>query len=220
MRQNHIEQRAQVLAGRVGRKRGGAVAARAEDHRAVQLVVARVQLKQQLEHLVADFVNARVGAVNLIDDDDDAMPQLDGLLKHETGLRHRSLRRVDEQQHAVDHFQDTLDLAAEVGMARGIDDIDFHAVVIGGSVLCKDGDAALALQRVAVHHAFLDDLVVAEQAAELEHLVHERGLAVVDMRDDGDIPQVLSFHRCLSFPMPSIKLFYYTRKVEKKQIFF
>ena len=220
MRKNHIEQRAQILARHVRRKGRRSVTARAEYDRTVELVVARIQFKQQLEHLVTDFIDARVGAVDFVDDNDDAMAQFDGLLQHKAGLRHRSLGRVDEQQHTVDHFQDTLDLAAEIGMARRIDDIDLHTVIIRRCVFGKYGDAALTLKRVAVHHAFLDDLIVPEKAAELEHFVHKRGLAVVDVRNDGNIPQVLSFHMCLSFPLLLTKLLYYSRKGEKKQIFF
>jgi hypothetical protein len=46
---------------------------------------------------------------------------------------------------------------------------------------------ALPLQRVGVHHALLDHLVLAERARLAEHLVDERRLAVVDVGDDGDV---------------------------------
>ena len=46
---------------------------------------------------------------------------------------------------------------------------------------------ALALERVRVHHALGDDLIVAKGAGLAEHLVHERGLAVIDVGDDGDV---------------------------------
>ena len=38
----------------------------------------------------------------------------------------------------------------------------------------------------------IDGFVVAEDAALLEHGVDQRGLAVVDVRDDGDIANVVS----------------------------
>ena len=56
-----------------------------------------------------------------------------------------------------------------------------------GGVLGEDGDAPLALERVGVHHALFDLLVVAERPGLAEHLVHQGGLAVVDVRDDGDV---------------------------------
>ena len=56
-------------------------------------------------------------------------PSAERLLQHEAGLRQRPLRGVDQQQDAVDHRQRALDLAAEVGVARRVDDVDLHAVV-------------------------------------------------------------------------------------------
>ncbi len=49
---------------------------------------------------------------------------------------------------------------------------------------------ALAFDVVAVHRAFGDGLVVAEGAGLLQKLVHERGLAMVDVRDDGDVAKL------------------------------
>ena len=40
------------------------------------------------------------------------------LAEHEAGLGQRALGRVDEEEHAVDHRERALDLAAEVGVAR------------------------------------------------------------------------------------------------------
>ena len=57
-------------------------------------------------------------------------------------------------------------------------------------VLGQNGDAALALQVVGVHDALDHMLVGAESAALPQHGVHQRGLAVVDVGDDGDIANV------------------------------
>ena len=56
-----------------------------------------------------------------------------------------------------------------------------------GGVLGQDGDAALALELVAVHRALGDALVGAERAALVQQRVDQRGLAVVDVGDDGDV---------------------------------
>ena len=53
-----------------------------------------------------------------------------------------------------------------------------------------------------VHDAVHDLLILAVHARLLEHLVDERGLAVVDVGDDGDIPQLIHIQNsldCLSF---------------------
>ncbi len=72
-------------------------------------------------------------------------------------------------------------------MARRIDDVDLAAFEDDGRVLGENGDAALALQFVRIHHAFGHLLVGAEGAGLAQHGVNQRGLAVVDMGDDGDI---------------------------------
>ncbi len=61
--------------------------------------------------------------------------------------------------------------------------------IVDGAVLGQDGDAALLLQVVGVHHALLDMLVGGEGAGLLQELIHERGLAVVHVGDDGDVAQ-------------------------------
>ena len=83
----------------------------------------------------------------------------------------------------------TLDFAAEIGMARRIDDIDMHAFVIDRAVLCKNSDAALALDIVGVHHAFGDVLMRGERAGLMQQLIHQRRLAMIDVGDDRDIAQ-------------------------------
>ena len=74
------------------------------------------------------------------------MAQLQCLLQHEPGLGHGPLCRVHQQQHAIDHLEDALDLAAEVGVARRIDDVDLGALVVDGGVFGQNGDAALAFK--------------------------------------------------------------------------
>ena len=122
------------------------------------------------------------------------MAELKRLLQDEAGLGHGALGRVDQQDDAVHHLEDTLDLAGEVGVARGIDDVDLDALVVYRSVFRQDGDAALALDVARVHDALLDHLVFAECARLLEHLVDQRGLAVVDVRDDRNVAQIVTNH--------------------------
>ena len=43
---------------------------------------------------------------------------------------------------------------------------------------------------VAVHRAFGNRLIVAERPRLFEKLVNERGLAMVDVRDDGDVAKL------------------------------
>ena len=93
-------------------------------------------------------------------------------------------------QRAIDHVEDALHLAAEISVARGIDDVDARALPEDGGHLGQDGDAALALEIVGIERALGDALVLAEGAGLLQQAVDQRGLAMVDVSDDGDIAQL------------------------------
>ena len=122
------------------------------------------------------------------------MAQLQCLGQDEAGLGHGALCGVHQQNDAVDHLQDALHLAAEVGVARGIHNIDFYIAVLNGGILGGDGDTALPLQVVGVHHAVHHGLVLPVHAGLLEHLIHQSGLAMIDVGDNGNISQILISH--------------------------
>ena len=116
------------------------------------------------------------------------------MAQHEPGLGHGALKRIDQQQGAVGHAQHALYLAAEVGMARGVEDVDLHTLVLDGDILGQDGDAALALLVVGVQHALLHLLVGTEGIRCTQQFIDHRGLAVVNVSDYRDVPQVLYTH--------------------------
>ena len=136
-----------------GVERHPAVAARAVEHREVELLVGRVEVGEEVEDLVQHVVVALVGAVDLVDGDDRAHAALQRLGDHELGLRQRAFGGVDQHDDAVDHVEDALDLAAEVGVARRVDDVDARVLPDDRRALGEDGDAALALEVVGVHRA-------------------------------------------------------------------
>ena len=194
MLEDLLEQRGQVGALGVRGHGSRARAAGAVNDRAVQLLVGRVEVEQQLKHLVADLVQACVRTVDLVDGNDDLVAELKRFLQNEAGLRHGAFGRVDQQDNAVHHLEDTFDLAGEVGVARGVDNVDLDALVVYRSIFCQDSDAALALDVARVHDAFFDHLVFAECARLLEHLVDQRGFAVVDVCDDRNVAQIVTNH--------------------------
>ena len=173
----HIEQRVDVEVGHVV----GHVGREAE---------------QQVVRLLFDLGDPRVGTVGLVHQQDHRQLRLERLAQHEPGLRERTFRGVHEQHHAVDHRQPALDLAAEVRVPGGVDDVDGHRLVGVGTVvgdrrvLGEDRDALLTLQVVGVHRALLDVRVLPERTGLTQHRVHERRLAVVDVRDDRDVAEV------------------------------
>ena len=95
-----------------------ALAGVAVDDRELDLVVARVEVEEQRVRLVDDLGDARIRPVDLVHDQDHLEVRLERLAQHEARLRQRPLAGVDQQQHAVDHRQRALHLAAEVGVAR------------------------------------------------------------------------------------------------------
>ena len=64
-----------------------------------------------------------------------------------------------------------------------------------GGILGQNGDAPLPLQIAGVHDPLHGGLIFPIDAALLQHFVHQRGLAVVDMGNDGNISNfILSGH--------------------------
>ena len=89
-------------------------------------------------------------------------PALQGLGEHEAGLRQRALGGVDQHQGPVGHPQHPLHFAAEIGVARGVDDVDLHPLVGQRDVLGQDRDAPLPLQFVGVEDLLADQLAERE----------------------------------------------------------
>jgi len=85
-------------------------------------------------------------------------------------------------------------------VAGGVHQVDTDVFESDRAVLRGDGDSPLPFQVHGIHQALGHGLVVAEHAALAEHLVHQGGLAVIDMGNDRDIADMLVFHnRSLSF---------------------
>ena len=194
---DHVEHREHVHVVVRGVEAGETVHGGGVDHvlhGELELLVGGAEVGHEVERGVDGLLGVGRGLVDLVHHDHHGEARVDGVAQDEARLRHGALGGVHQQQRAVGHAQDALHLAAEVGVARGVDDVDLHALVLDGDVLRQDGDAALALLVVGVEHALLDLLVLAEGVGGLEHLVDERSLAVVDVGDDGDVPDVLLAH--------------------------
>ncbi len=187
---NHVHQREHVVVAVLGVEAREAVDRRGVHdvlHGELELRVVRAEVHHEVEAVVEGLLGVGALAVDLVDAGD-------GVLQDEARLGHGALGRVDEQQGAVGHLEHALDLAAKVGVARGVDHVDLDALVLDGDVLREDRDATLALLVVGVKNPLLDLLVLAEGVGGLQHLVDQRGLAVVDVRDDCDVADVLLEH--------------------------
>ena len=152
-------------------------------------------VEQQVVAGVDDLGDPGVGAIGLVDHEDDGQMSGQRLAQHEPGLRQRSLGRVDQQQHAVDHGQPALHLTAEVGVTWGVDDVDdcdgsIRVVAVHGGVLGQDRDAFFPLEIAGIHQPVNDVVTAVSQCAGLpQHRVDQGGLAMVDVRHDGDVAE-------------------------------
>ncbi len=157
------------------------------EHRKIELIFLRVEINEQVVNFVQNFLGARVGAVNLVDDQNGRQLRFERFTQHVARLRQRAFTGVHQQHDTVHHLERALHFAAKVAVARRIHDVDLYVVIEDGGVLGEDGNAALALQVVRVHDALDHVLIGAEGAALAKHGVNQRGLAVVHVGDDGDI---------------------------------
>ena len=120
------------------------------------------------------------------------------------GLRFHALRGINYQQRAFARGERTGDFVGEVNVAGGVDEIELLGLAVFGEIhhadgVGFDGDATLAFEL----HGIEDLLVTrhftgAERSGDLQHTVRERGLAVVDMRDDREVPNRSAVHALLS----------------------
>ena len=181
MRYYRVEKRGKVAARFIGID-GRYTHARGSVHyRAVELAVVRAEVEEKFENFVHHFLGAGVGAIHFVDHYHRGQSERERVFENETRLRHGPLERIHEQHHAVYHFEYAFHFAAEIRVTRGIDDVYFIVLIVDGGVFRKYGYAALAFERVGIHYAFGRDLPRAERSALFKHLIHERGLAVVDM---------------------------------------
>ena len=196
---NHLEQGGHVGAGLVRLQAGVPLPGGGIAHGELQLVVVGAQLDEQVQHLVHHFRGAGPGPVDFIQHHHWLLAQGQSLFQHKAGLGHAALKGVHQQQHAVHHLQNPLYLAAKIGVAGGVHNIDLDAVVHHGGIFGEDGDAPLPLQVAGIHHALGHSLILAEHAALPQQLVHQGGLAVVHVGDDGHVAQIFSLCHIPSF---------------------
>ena len=153
------------------------------------------------------LVGLRARQIDLVDDRDDLEVVLDREVGVGERLRLDALRRVDEQQRPFARGQRPRDLVGEVDVPGRVDQIQDVGLAVVGLVgepdrVRLDRDAALALEVHRVEDLRLH-LARLERARHLEETVRERGLAVVDMRDDGEVADAGLVHGRLNCSIQS-----------------
>ena len=137
--------------------------------------------------------------IDLVEHRHDFVAGVDGVIDVGERLRLDALAGVDHQQRALAGGERAVDLVGEVDVAGGVDQVEHVILAVARLViephgLRLDGDAALALDIHGIEHLLLH-LAQFEPAGELDQPVGQRGFAVVDMRDDGEIADILDRDR-------------------------
>ena len=109
-------------------------------------------------------------------------------------MRHGAVNRIYQQQYRVNHGEYALYLAAEVGVAGGVHNIDAVVVPVDGGVLGENGDAALFLLVVGVHQALRSDILAVECARLAEKFINQGCFTVVNVGDNRNVTQVFNGH--------------------------
>jgi hypothetical protein len=112
------------------------------------------------------------------------------MAKHKLGLGHGPFYRINQQQAAVRHVDDTFYLPTEIGMPRSINEIDINAPVHYGRILSHDGNPLFPLKGITVHYQLAYCLVISKDLALLEHGIYQGGLAMVNVGNNRDISDI------------------------------
>ena len=144
--------------------------------------------------LLADALGLGGGQVDLVEDDDDLVVVVDRLVDVGERLGLDALGGVDDEQRALAGGEAARHLIGEVDMAGRVDEVEDVVLAVLGAIiqahgLRLDGDAALALDVHGIEHLLLH-VARFEPAGRLDEAVGKRRLAVVDMRDDGEVADV------------------------------
>ena len=155
------------------------------------MVFGRIQIDEQVIHLVQNFLGASVRTVNLIDHQNGFQLGFERLGQHVARLGQRALAGIDEQHDAVDNLERALNLAAEIRVARGIDNVNLYVVEAHARGFSKNRNAAFAFEIVRIHGAFALRFVGPVNTGLAEHGVNQRGLSVVDVRNNSNVTNLL-----------------------------
>jgi hypothetical protein len=145
------------------------------------------------------LLGLRRGKVDLVEHRDDVQVGVHGQVQVGQGLGLDALRGVDEQHRGLTRLERAGHLVGEVDVAGGVDHVQHVRARVGPLVvavrdrprhphrLALDRDATLALDVHPVEVLRPRGTLV-DDPGELQHAVGERRLAVVDVRDDAEVP--------------------------------
>src|SRR3972149_5228429 len=161
------------------------------EDRKVQLLGICGKLQEKVLYHIGHLCRAGRRAVYLIDDHNGFESLLESVTQHKSGLRHRAIHSVDDQEASIGHVEHPFHLATKIGMAWGIYDVDLYPLISDSRILGQNGNALFPLQLITVEDEVANLLVLAKDMALLEHGIHQGGLAMVNVSNDSNVSYVL-----------------------------
>ena len=191
--QNCLKQRLHVLRCILQIQNSMSGLCRCIQERTVKLLIRSTKVHQKLKYLIYNLIRSCFRTVYFVNADDYVQIQLKSFFQNEFGLRHGTFESINQKDNAVYHFQYTLNLAAEVSMSWGIDNVDLCVFVMNCCVLGENCDTTLSLNVIRVHDTFLNLLVGTENTALLQQLVYQCGFTMVNVGNDGYVTYIFAF---------------------------
>ena len=191
--ENHIKQRGHIAAEFCVVSRRVAILRAGVNVRKVQLLIRGAQGDEQLEHLIQNPIRPRMIAVNFIDHHNRLRARFQRLAQHKASLRLRPLLRIHEQQHAINHTERPLHLAAKIRVPRRVHDIHVMPAILKRRIFRLNRDALFALEVHRIHDPLLlrNRLIRPKCPRLLEKTVHQRGLPMIHVRNNCNVTDKL-----------------------------
>ena len=145
------------------------------------MIVICAKFNEKVKHFIYNLVWARTVSVYLVYNNNRRFVQAKSLFKHKSCLRHAALKCINKQQNTVNHGKNSLNFSSEIGVAGGVNNVDFCVVVMNCRVFRKNCYASFSFKVIAVHNTLVNNLVCAESAALAQHFVNKCCFAVVNM---------------------------------------
>ena len=150
---------------------------------------------ERMLHLLGHFVDPGMLEIDLVDDGQDLQIVLHGGIGIGDRLRLDTLKRIDQQQCAFAAGQRPGDFVLKVHVAGRVDQVQFELLlallVAHGDRARLDRDAPCALQLHVVEQLLFHQPRI-DGPGGLEQPVGQGALAVVDVRDDAEIADVVA----------------------------
>ena len=149
---NAVQQRSDAVGRFLPVRTHPSVLCRTVHTRKVQLILCSIQAKHKVEHHLMHLFRAAVRFVHLINHHDRFQSDFQCFLQHETCLRHRTFKSIDQQDTSVSHIKYTFHFSSEVTMPRSINNVNLSSFVIDWNVFWQNRYPSFTFQVVVIQN--------------------------------------------------------------------